>query len=158
MATNKNTSQVSMPEKFQRVGSVSNAPWFSLEPSNEVEGVLNGMYVRNDERAASKKSRFFQITTSKPCRARYGKGEKAEVREAPAGTVINLNYGAKTKDLKNFAGQVMAGAKIEVFVHCGQKMTIGGGKTMWDIACGVNVIEGPKVEEPDFEDEPEDAE
>ena len=154
-----NDSVVRPPEGFRRASSVANAPWFRLKKGNLLRGILENMYRRNDERAPKAKdgsigqSKFFQVKLVEACECRFGRGEDAKFAMAPAGTVVNLNYGPKTKDLESLIPSIMAGAEYEVWVHVqGEKFKIGGGKTMWDIDVQSMIIKAAMVADDDVPD------
>ncbi len=152
-----NRNSVNRHEQMARVGSVANAPWFHLEEGNICHGYLENVYERPDERAKGGKSKFFQIELLTPCKARDGRGDDAEIIEVKAGTIINLNYGPKTKELEKFVPQILMGAQYEVscFVE-GKKFSIGKGQTMWPIDVRAEQTRAPRAgseDEPDFGDD-----
>lgn len=157
------SSAVRPPEGMARIGSVSNAPWFNLKNGNVLEGDLVNMFERPDERAKAGKSKFFQVTITAPAEVRYGRGKQAEVKMAPIGTVVNLNYGPKTKDLEPFIPQIVRGARFHVWVGVnGEKFDIGKGQTMWPVEVFATQSKAATVkdDEPDFdgvEDESDEA-
>jgi hypothetical protein len=146
-------SAVRPPEGLARVGSVTNAPWWSLEPGNVLHGILENVYERPDERSKSGKSKFFQIRTVAATKVRYGRGKQAKVGVCKAGDVINLNYGPKTKELEKFVSDIMRGAEYTVWCHVdGEKFDIGKGQTMWPIDVRAGQTRAPTIsDEPDFE-------
>ena len=160
MATRPDTV-VRPPDGFRRASSVANAPWFNLKKGNVLLGVLENMYLRNDERVAKKadgsigQSKFFQVKLLQPCECRAGRAEEAKLVRAEAGSVVNVNYGPKTKDLENFIPSIMAGAEYQVWIHVqGDKFKISGGRTMWDLDVQTSLIKAaPAVddENPDFD-------
>jgi hypothetical protein len=101
---------------------------------------------------------FFQIQVTEPgAKGRYGKGEEAEVNEIPVGSIVNLNYGVKTKVLETLLPSIQNNAKHAVWVHCGDKIKVGKGQTMWVITCKSKMLRAPTAApEADFSDvEPE---
>jgi len=159
---NGNPSAVRPPEGLARVGSVANAPWWNIKNGNVLSGVLENIYERPDERSKSGKSKFYQVRLSAPTEVRMGRGKEAKIGIAPAGSVVNLNYGPKTKELEKFVPDIMRGAEYTVWCHVdGEKFDIGKGQTMWPIDVRAGQTKPPTVnEEPDFdgvEDEAEDA-
>jgi hypothetical protein len=163
-APNANASKaVNVPAKYRRLGSVSNAPWFNLEPGNSFEGKLLGVYERVNERANQpnqpKMVKFYQVQLSTPCAVKVGKGEEASIQTAEVGTVINLNHAKKVEDLLPCALEIKHGAEYNVFVACGKKHALKNGNTMWDMTTGVEQVKAPLAtsdDEPDFADESED--
>ena len=165
MANAKHDGMVRAPEGFRRVGSVANAPWFNLKKGNVLLGILENVYERPDERVKTKdgspgKSKFFQVKLLEPCECRSGRGEDAKMVRAEAGAVVNLNYGPKTKGLEDLVPSILAGAEYQVWVLCGDKFKISGGRTMWDLDVNQKLIkaEPALAEEPDFEGADEAAE
>lgn len=140
------------PEGFRRVGSVANAPWFNLRKDNVLFGVLENMYERPDERTTSGTSNFFQVKLLQPCECRAGRGEDAKVVVAPAGAVVNLNYGPKTKELAKLVPEILKGAEYQVWAACGEKFKISKGRTMWDLDVQVNMTKAVSVTAEDVPD------
>jgi hypothetical protein len=149
--------QVQIPEGMQRLGSVRAEAWFSLEENNVLEGKLLGCFSRDDKRAPSGKSEFFQVETTKTTKARYGKGEKAKVKDAPAGTILNLNCNHKSQELKTLLPDLRHGAEYQIFVHCGKKIELNNGNTMWDITTASKMTKAPQASEDDFDGSADDA-
>ncbi len=148
------------PEGFRRVGSVANAPWFNLVKGNVLFGVLENVYERPDERAQGGTSKFFQLKLLQSCQARLGRGEDAKIVTAEIGTVVNLNYGPKTKELEKLVQEIKQGAEYQVWAACGEKFKISKGRTMWDIDVQVQMTKAPRDlsnEQPDFEGDDEAA-
>jgi hypothetical protein len=151
------------PEGFRRVGSVANAPWFLLEKGNVLFGVLENMYERPDERTQSGKSNFFQVKLLQSAKVRSGRAENAKVTVAESGTVVNLNYGPKTKELAKLVPDVLKGAEFQVWAVCGDKFGISKGRTMWDLdvqvmqtkAVTVSAEDAPDFGDPDVDDSAE---
>ena len=151
---------VRAPADFRDLGSVTAECWFNLEPGNVMQGTLLGMYEMKDERATKPGAmkNFFQIQVTEPgARGRYGKGEDAEISEIPVGAIVNLNYGVKTKVLETLLPSIQNNAKHAVWIHCGDKIKVGKGQTMWVITCKSKMLRAPTAApEPDFSDvEPE---
>ena len=155
-STNKTaTPTVRAPEGFRRVGSASNAPWFHLAEGNQMQGLLINVFERPDERTESKTSKFFQVELLTPTKVREGKGEKATVVEAAAGTIVNLNCNAKTQEFEALIPEIVRGAEYQVFVHVGKKFAISKGRMMWDITAAVKLVK-PALstdQSPDFSDD-----
>jgi hypothetical protein len=125
---------VAPPAGMARVGSVANAPWFNFAVGNVLYGVLENCYSRPDERSKTGRSKFFQIRLKAPAMGRTGRGKEAKVKEFPEGTVMNLNYGPKTKEFESFIPDILRGAEYDVWAHVeGEKFDIGKGQTMWPI-------------------------
>jgi hypothetical protein len=140
-----------LPEGFTALGSVSADAWVSLEEGNVVQGKLLGVFSRDDKRSKTGKSEFFQIETTTETQARYGKGQKAVVKTAPAGSTLNLNCGPKTAVLKDLLPDVRRGAEFLIYVHVGEKEDLANGNTMWEMLVGSNMTRAPKaLVEPDF--------
>jgi hypothetical protein len=160
MARGKSTQSeaaiVRAPADFRDLGSVTAECWFNLEPGNVVQGTLLGMYEMKDDRSSKPGAmkNFFQILVTEPgAKGRYGKGEDAEVKEIPVGATINLNYGVKTKVLETLLPSIQNNAKHAVWVHCGDKIKVGKGQTMWVITCKSKMLRAPTAApEPDFSD------
>jgi len=141
------------PEGFRRMGSVTAECWFSLEEGNNIRGKLLGIYDREDKRnKKTGRSEFYQVELSLPCRCRYGKGEKAEVKMAPAGIIVNLNCNTKTEVLKDLIPDIVRGAEFEVNVYCGKKIDLGNGNTMWNMTPSSRLLKAAAVDAPDFGD------
>ena len=151
--TNGSAEPMALREGMKRMGSVSNAPWWSIEKGAKLYGTLEGMFERPDERAKSGKSKFFQIKALEPTKGRQGRGKDAKVISVPAGTVLNVNYGAKTKDLEPLIDQLFRGASFNVEIICaGDKMEIGRGQTMWPLEVGSVMTKAPmQSDAPDFD-------
>lgn len=142
-----------------RVGSVANAPWFHLKAGNICHGYLENVYERPDDRAKGGRSKFFQIELLEACEVRDGRGKDAEIITVPAGTIVNLNYGPKTKELEKFVPQILQGAQYEVSCYVeGEKFSIGKGQTMWPIDVRAQQTKAPQAgsdDVPDFGDDDE---
>jgi hypothetical protein len=69
---------------------------------------------------------------------------------AKKGSVVNLNYGAKTKDLESLVPGVLLGGIYHVKAEVGKKLPLQKGRTMWDITLGVVIVREPKVVDADF--------
>lgn len=160
-ATNGSKGKPTPPANMARIGSVANAPWWHIKNGALLQGELENMYDRPDERAKSGRSKFFQIKLSEDTEARLGRGDKAKMIVAKAGSVVNLNYGPKTKDLEKFIDPIIRGAKYNVWIYCdGDKMDIGRGQTMWPLDVHATQTRPPAVsDDPDFDgsDDDDDA-
>ena len=143
---------VRAPEGYARIGAVADVPYFLLEKGNVAHGTLLGVYTRDDKRAASGKTKFFQIELLAPCKVREGRGEDVEVRTAEVGEIVNLNYNPKTKELEPLCREILGGAAYEVFAPCLGKMNLQNGNTMWNFDVSVNQVRKARAEEPDFGD------
>jgi hypothetical protein len=87
---------------------------------------------------------YYQIELTAPCKVRIGRGEDAEVQEAQAGEVVNLNENHKTACLKELeVPEIIAGAVYDVWVKFEDKIKIGGGKTMWNIDVQSKQLKAP---------------
>jgi len=155
MASKKSTPAPSniarLPEGFTRLGSVTAEAWFSLEPGNVMQGKLLGVFERADKRSKTGKSEFFQVELTTETQARYGRGQKATVKTAAVGSILNLNCGPKTSVLKDLMPDIRRGGDYEVYVNCKEKIDLQNGNTMWDMDVGSNMLRAPKaLEEPDF--------
>jgi hypothetical protein len=161
-ATNgtKTNGTVTPPANMARVGSVANAPWWNIKNGNVLYGELENMYDRPDERAKSGRSKFFQLKLLQDAEARFGRGKDAKVGPVKAGTVVNLNYGPKTKELEKFVDAILRGAKYTVWVHVdGDKFDIGKGQTMWPLDVRAQQTQAPLVsDDPDFDGSEDDNE
>jgi len=159
--TGVNKDSARRHDQMARVGSVSNAPWFHLKAQNLCHGYLENVYQRPDERSKTGTSKFFQIELLEPCEVREGRGKEAKVRVAKAGTIVNLNYGPKTKELEQFVSVILRGGQVEVscFIE-GEKFAIGKGQTMWPMDVRAEMTRPPQVkaeEDVDFGDDDDEA-
>ena len=147
------------PDKFVRVGSVADVPWVALEEGNVVQGHLLGLYTRDDDRAKSGKSQFFQVELTEPCRVREGRGEDAQIRQASAGETVNLNHNPRTAAMDPYCKELLAGAKYEVRVVNQGLMNLKNGNTMWNFDVYAYQVRKPDEQEPDVvgTDEPGDG-
>ena len=155
------------PEGMARIGSVANAPWFNLRNGNVLYGMLVNVFERPDERSKTGKSKFFQVETMEysdpntgeiiPCEVREGRGDDAATRTVEPGTIVNLNYGPKTKDLEPFVKEILQGAEYKVCcIVNGEKFKIKNGQTMWPVEVFAERTRAMKdLDEPDFDDAPE---
>jgi hypothetical protein len=128
------------PSGFNKIGFASNAPWFNLVEGNQLRGTLINVFERTDLRMESGTSKFFQVELLEPALVRKGKGEKAVVVEAAAGTIVNLNCNAKTQEFEALIPEIVRGAEYQVFVHVGKRFPISRGRTMWDITAAVKLV------------------
>lgn len=151
-STTPQTDLARVPEGFRRLGSVTAECWFALKEGNVVRGKLLGVYSRKDPRnKVTGTSEFFQVELSESCECRYGKGEKVTFKHAPVGTIINLNCNTKTEVLKDLMPDITRGAEFEIYVHCGKKLDLANGNTMWNMTPGSKMTKAPKaVDSPDF--------
>ena len=118
------TDSAQSQEKFCRVGSVKNAPWFNLRKGNVLWGILENLYEREDERG---KSKFFQVRSLEGCECRLGRGEDTRIFRVEAGTVVNLNCNPRTAGLEDLIPLICRGAEWEVWVH-----VLGRKGLLWD--------------------------
>jgi hypothetical protein len=135
MSKKSRSSSVGMarvPEKFVRIGAVADVPWVALEHGNTVQGNLLGLFTRQDDRAKSGRSQFFQVELTAPCKVREGRGEDVEFRQAVAGEIVNLNHNPRTAAMEPFCREILAGAKYEVFILNDGLMDLKNGNTMWN--------------------------
>jgi hypothetical protein len=146
-------AMVRAPEGFVRVGAVANVPYFLLEEGNVVQGHLLGIYVRDDKRSATGKTKFFQVELTASCKVREGRGEDVEVREAVAGEIINLNFNPKTMVLEEKCEEMLRGALYDVFAPLLGKVKLLNGNTMWNFDVSVKQVRPPKEQGPDFADD-----
>lgn len=133
---------------------MADAPWFVLEPGNIIHGQLLGIYDREDKRAKSGRSKFFQVQLITACKVRSGRGEDAVQALARVGAIVNLNYTPLTAPLKEFCAKIMRGGEYEVYATVGDKKELANGNTMWLIDTHVRVVKdptAPEAEQPDFE-------
>jgi hypothetical protein len=158
-AQNGTASAVRPPEGLARVGSVANAPWWNIRKGNVLNGVLENIYERPDERSKSGKSKFYQIRLTEATEVRFGRGKDASIGTAKPGDVINLNYGPKTRELEKFVPDIMRGAEYTVWCYVeGEKFDIGKGQTMWPIDVRAGQTKPPIVsDEPDFDGTEDEA-
>lgn len=164
------------PRGMVRSSSVANAPWWHLKEGNALYGRLLNMYERPDERSPRGKSKFFQVelmeytdpetgevspTYVDPTRGplatevRVGRGKQATFKTVGAGTIINVNYGPKTKDWEALVKDILRGGEYRVLgIITGEKFEIKNGQTMWPIDTFHEQVTPPReVDEPDFDDE-----
>ena len=151
--TNGSAAPMVLRAGMKRLGSVANAPWWNIEKGAKLFGTLEGMFQRPDERAKGGKSKFFQITALEDTKARFGRGKEAKVQSVKAGTVVNVNYGPKTRDLEPLIDHLLRGARFNVEIICkDDKMDIGKGQTMWPLEVGSVMTQAPQLaDEPDFD-------
>ena len=135
----------SMPDGFRRRTSVSDAPWLSLETGNTMTGRLVGRFLMQGTEPIRA---YYQVElTSGSVKVRKGSGDDAEVVEAKAGDVINVNESAKIRYLKDKEiPEVLAGAEYDLWMRVGEKLKLKGGRTMWDIDSGVKMVKAPTSE------------
>jgi hypothetical protein len=181
-ATNGAQQASATPAGMVRTSSVANAPWWHLKEGNSLYGKLLNMYERPDERSKTGKSRFFQIELLDwvdketgevhpsyfdpkkgvviPTEVRVGRGKQAQFEQVPSGTIINVNYGPKTKDWEPLISDIYRGAEYKVLaLIIGDKFEIRNGQTMWPIDTFHEQVKPPRaVEDPDFEDEEDTTE
>jgi hypothetical protein len=132
-----------IPTGYQRQGAVLDAAWFSLEEGNEMEAKFLGCFEREDKRSPTGRSDFFQVELLTPAKARCGKGEKAHVKLAPIGEIINLNCNSSTLVFKDLLDDLRNGAEYRIFVHCGQKIELSNGNHQWDMTCACQLDKAP---------------
>jgi hypothetical protein len=129
-----------MPSKFRRISTVSDAPWVAQEKGNIVQGKLLGRHTMNSEPVRY----YYQIELSKPCQARQGSGEEAEIIDAVVGDVVNLNENFKIKVLtETVVPEILAGAEYEVYAEFKDKIKLKSGRTMWDVEVGSFQLKPP---------------
>lgn len=129
------------PAGFRIRSSVTDAPWVEQAKGNVCQGRLLNRYPMNNTEPPRY---YYQIELSAPCKVRVGRGEDAEVQDALAGEVVNLNENHKTSCLRDVEiPEVIAGAVYDVHVVFGDKMKIGGGKTMWKIKVSTKQLKAP---------------
>jgi hypothetical protein len=132
------TGNFELPEGFARSGSANAVGWFDHTTlGNMAMGKLVGMFRRPDQLKGPKgESDFFQIELAATCKVREGKGEDAEIVDAKAGDVININYGPKTKVWQSLIADILRGAVYEVIARVeGEKVPISGGRKMHNLGC-----------------------
>ena len=123
---------VAIPEGFVRSGSANAVGWFDQGTiGNVVAGNLIGMFSRKDALRTEGTSNFFQVEITQECQVRVERGEEAHMETAPKGSIINVNYGPKTKPWQKLCEQIDRGASYEVYgVIAGSKIKISAGRTM----------------------------
>jgi len=132
---------MALPAGFRRRSSVTDAPWVAQEKGNVCRGHLLNRYPMNGMEPARY---YYQIELTAPCKVRVGRGDDAEIQQAEAGEVVNLNENHKTSCLRDVEiPEVIAGAAYDVIVQFGDKMKIGGGKTMWKIDVSTKQLKAP---------------
>jgi hypothetical protein len=147
----------SVPEGFQRSGSANAIGWFNMgKLGNILRGQLLGMFERKDQlRAETGKSNFFQVQITDECEVRIDRGEDATFVMAKAGDVVNVNYGPKTKTWEVLIGDIKRGAVYEVYgVIAGSKVKLDGGRTMHNFDVFQKMVKAPSADSPedvDFE-------
>jgi hypothetical protein len=147
----KTVDMARAPEGFVRVGAVADAAYFLLEKGNVMHGKLLGVYQREDKRAKSGFTKFFQLELLTPCKVREGRGEDVEVRAGEVGEIVNFNYNPKTLVLEPLCKEIMQGAAYNVFAPCLGKINLQNNNTMWNIDVSVQQVRKPKDQEPDFD-------
>lgn len=119
------------PAGFNLRSSVSDAPWVAQEENNVCMGHLINRYEMQNQ---NPRRFYYQVELTADCMVREGKGDDAEVVVAKEGTIVNLNRNFKTGTLDEVeVPSILAGAAYDVWVKFGDKIKIGGGKTMWNI-------------------------
>ena len=150
---------VRAPEGFRRIGGVADAPWFNIKTGNTLKGVLDGCYERVDPRSKTGKSKFFQFVLLEAAEVRQGRGEDMKLIQAPAGTVVSINFTPKTKPLEDYIPEIVRGAEYQVWIGCGKKIPLKNGNTMWDLDVRVNQTKSVSadVDDPDFDGDADTA-
>lgn len=134
------SDEMQMPAEFQRRTSVDDAPWFHLAKGNVCYGRLIDRFVMKTTPVRA----YYQVELKKPAQVRIGSGEEAEVVEAKAGQIVNLNESVKIKFLaEKEIPEIRAGAAYDVFIKVGDKRKIGSGRTMWEIDGGSHMVRPP---------------
>lgn len=134
--------KVQLPEGFQRSGSAIGVGFFEMsEIGNTLSGILVGMFEMKTSLRADGKTNFFQVEIDQPCMVRSGRGDDAEVVEAKAGDVVNVNYGPKTRAWEKFIPSIQLGAVYQVYgVVAGNKVELSGGRKMHNFEVGHKLV------------------
>lgn len=131
----------SPPAGFRRQSSVSDAPWVSLEAGNVCYGKLINRYPMNGQ---DPPRHYYQVELKAPCKVRQGRGDDAEVVEAKAGDVVNLNENHKTMCLCDVViPEIVAGAEFEIWAKIENKISLKGSRTMWNIDVQTKQLRAP---------------
>jgi len=115
------------PSGFRRLSAVQDAPWVHFQEGNVVHGDLLGRYIMQTDPPRP----YYQVELIAPCTVRIGKGDEAEISQAPKGSVVNLGETFQLSCYKESAAEVNAGAKVEVWCAVKRKVKREGGKTLW---------------------------
>jgi hypothetical protein len=126
------TMDTTPPAGFRRVNSVSDAPWVKNVAGNVVYGGLINRYKMQGNPTGS--AYYYQVELLRPCMVTIGKGEDAEVKAAPAGTVVNLGESKQIESLKEIIiPEINAGAEYNIWAKFGKKIKISGARQMWPV-------------------------
>jgi len=145
---------VSIPEGFKRSGSANAVGWFNQgKIGNILSGRLLGMFTRKDQLRPDGTSNFFQVQIDQPCEVRAERGEDAQMVQAKAGDVVNVNYGPKTKPWESYQNNIQNGAVYQVYgAIVGSKIKIGAGRTMHNFDTYDKMISPPMAtDDSDFD-------
>lgn len=146
------------PADFQRSGSANAVGWWDQSTAgNVLTGKLVGMFQRKDvlRQEQGGNSKFFQVEISQPCQVRVDRGTEAHMEQAEPGTpdkptVVNVNYGPKTRPWEDFLSDIRRGAEFLVWANpMGRKIKITGGRTMHDIDVRHKMVT-PPTDVPEF--------
>lgn len=131
-ATNgENARPAGAPAGYRRRSSVSDASWVATQQGNICNGKILGRHAMQQTPVRY----YYQIELLRPCKVRVGRGEDAEIEEAPAGEVVNLNETYQIGVLKEIEiPEILAGAEYNVWVEFKNKIKVAGGaRTMWNV-------------------------
>jgi len=143
------------PDGFRRTGTANAVGWFHMgKVGNTLSGLLLGVYERKDQLRAEGTSKFFQVQLKQDCEVRVDRGEDAKIEIARAGSIVNVNYGPKTKGWEALVADIRRGAAYEVWAQIsGPKVKIGAGKSMHQLEAFDKMVKPPTetADEADFE-------
>ncbi len=129
------------PSGFRRQSSVSDAPWVEQKEGNVCFGKLINRYPMNNQ---DPPRYYYQVELKTPCLVRIGRGDDAEVKEAKVGEVVNLNENYKSSCLRDqVIPEIIAGAEYEVWAKFESKISLQGGRTMWNIDVHTKQLKPP---------------
>ena len=121
------------PAALKPLGMVKAKGWFDLSAGNVLVGHLLGRYEMRSDRLPTRTRVFFQVQLTSSAKIRVRLGEDAMVVEALAGTVVNVNYGVRTRELDVLIDMMRNGAEFDVRLVVRDKVSTRLGGSFWDI-------------------------
>lgn len=127
----------SLPEGFIAVSALDIDGYFEPQEGAVVRGILIGRFERTKPGPDGKLGHYYQIRLSQMCTAAVEREKDENDEKIPAtlmpGQILFMDERKAIEGLKEWAD---SGRDIEVFVSCGAKIKLDGGKTFWKMNCG----------------------
>ena len=110
------------------------------DATKQLDNVIEGELLGKEEMEADSHGEirsFYKIKLTRPCRVETKQDGVKMVVIADVGDVVNVGERQKLQPLDAL---VASGNRWAVYLHAGEKLSIGKGKTMWSFTIGKRLI------------------